>query len=164
MTSKLKIQELFPFKKELKELLNQLLHGVELQVIYLSELEINEHTFFIINGILERKITFSKEQLTLLHNLENSNSPFKLQLYTKKQLSAALHNGDLYVIQHCYYGKVVYQHDDSNLILSKFKDTFLYGYRRGDKHPFCIYKITNSLLNTIIILNATINSFKIITL
>lgn len=125
MTSELKIPQLFPFKKELKELLNQLLDCFDLQVIYLSEIEIKENKFYIINGILERKRTFSKEQLTLLHKVENSNLHFKLQLYTKKQLRASLHNGELYFIKHCYYGQVVYQNTGSNSILSKFKDTFL---------------------------------------
>ncbi len=127
MKPNVNLPQLFPFKKELQDLIQQLLIIIAPDAIYLSSVRKEPTQLYALHLVVNSANEPSKEELDLLKQIDEKSPQFYLQWSTASQIRKSLMAGEIYYLKQCYYGEIVYLREDSKdpLANTTFKGTTL---------------------------------------
>ncbi|MDT0648148.1 hypothetical protein RM545_15745 [Zunongwangia sp. F260] len=142
MKPNVNLPQLFPFKKELQELIQQLLNAIAPDVIYISLVQKEPTQLYALHLIINSAKELSKGELDLLKQIGEKSPQFYLQWSTANQIRKSLMAGEIYYLKQCYYGEIIYLIENSKDPLAKttFKGTtLLKKTKEKTEHDFNVF-------------------------
>lgn len=109
MKQDVQIPEVFPFKNELEEILLQMVEVIQVQQIYLSEFEADKKARYLLTCFYDITTPNPREdQYNLIKEIQHSFPNFRIRIYTMSHIDTMKKQSNLYVLQHIYFGELVY--------------------------------------------------------